>query len=364
MLTWSAVIPTYNREPILLQCLRLLAQQTQPPKEVIIIDASPNWQQLHPNLIHTCTQLNPHINWQHHPAQQLSSATQRNQGIAKATADILFLIDDDTFLYPDCAQQIMAIYELDTQQQFIGIMPGLVPLPPPLSTPNSPHSPTPPKPSKNWQSHWKTLHTRARSYAKRWIGDHAIFIPYHFEFPRHPFPPHLREKGIHPVPLFHGARMTFRRKIFQHLQFEDLFIRYAVNEDNDLCYRASQLGLLVQFPQAQVCHIQAGTARLSRFTATVLWGLNQAVLHRLHSPDPPRFQHLFRKLLWKRLLTQTLKDLLDRRWSLPSTRGILFILRHFPHIFNKTPETLRPWYLQFQHQLLEQDRHLPARDRN
>jgi len=60
-------------------------------------------------------------------------------------------------------------------------------------------------------------------------------------------------------------------------------------------------------------------------------------------------------LLWQRLFTQTMKDILDRRWSLPSTRGIIFALRHYEAILSKTPDELRVWYPQFQQALISRD---------
>ena len=95
---------------------------------------------------------------------------------------------------------------------------------------------------------------------------------------------------------------------------------------------------------------------MTRLTTTALWGLNQAVLHRFHSVDIDQFKKRFVKLLWQRLLTQMIKDILDRRWTLPSTRGIVFVLRHYQEILSKTPDELRAWYPQFQHTLISRDK--------
>ena len=57
-------------------------------------------------------------------------ARQRNQGIALATADILFLIDDDSLMYPGCAGRIMAIYEADRDGAVAGVQATLAAAPP------------------------------------------------------------------------------------------------------------------------------------------------------------------------------------------------------------------------------------------
>ena len=113
--------------------------------------------------------------------------------------------------------------------------------------------------------------------------------------------------------------------------------------------------MLLHALQAIICHLQTPEGRLTRFTTTALWGLNQAVLHRFHSTDLQQFNQRFRKLLWHRLWTQALKDILDRRWTLPSARGIGLVLRHYQAILAMTPERLRAEYPAFQQQLINRD---------
>jgi GT2 family glycosyltransferase len=202
----------------------------------------------------------------------------------------------------------------------------------------------------------KFIQHRLRALAKRLIKDNDIFIPYNFTFPQYTLPKALQNMATHPVQMMHGARMSYRYEVLKSVRFEETLERYAVNEDNDVCYRASQFGMLLHALNARLCHIQHSEGRLTRFTATALWGLNQLVLHRFHSSDLLRFKTLFRKLLWRRLFTQTLKDILDQRWTLPSARGVWFVLRHQNEILAKTPAELRIWYPQFQQTLLDRDR--------
>ena len=49
-----------------------------------------------------------------------SLTCQRNQGLEYATGDIVFLFDDDTLMFPDCAEQILKIYE-DDDGSLVGI---------------------------------------------------------------------------------------------------------------------------------------------------------------------------------------------------------------------------------------------------
>jgi glycosyltransferase involved in cell wall biosynthesis len=353
--SWAVVIPTYQRQTILLRCLHCVAQQTLPPKEIIVIDASSDWETTYQQVMQTLAKQHPLIDWKYLPAQRLSSAAQRNQGIDLATADIVFLIDDDSLMYPDCAQEVIQIYARDTHRQVAGIMPKLAALPPDSQESLKSRDNHPQPLLSNLANGIKILPAKCRYFAKRLTKDDDIFIPYDFAFPQYTLPETLTGMATHPVAMIHGARMSYRREILTQVRFEETLERYAVNEDNDVCYRASRLGMLLHALPARICHLQTPAGRLTRFTTTALWGLNQVVLHRFHSADLQRFEQRFRKLLWQRLWTQALKDILDRRWTLPSVRGIGFVFRHYQAILAMTPEMLRTEYPAFQQQLINQD---------
>jgi len=340
-LTWSLIVPTYRRRHVLLSCLRFAAQQTLSPKEIVVVDASPDWDKTHQIIMAELAAKHSHINWIHAKARRISSAAQRNQAIELSSGDILFLIDDDSFMYPTCAAEVLHIYACDTGQEVAGIMPVLEAAPP-----QEPH--------KRMRG-LRVFKAKLYEFAKWSIRDDDIFIPYQFKFPQYTLPEHLRHLPVHPVPMIHGARMTFRRYIFNTVQFEETLERYAVNEDNDVCYRASLQGMLLQAYNAQICHLEAPQGRLSRFTTTALWGLNQALLHRLHSPDLKHFRKLFTRLLWRRIFTQMIKDFVEFRWSMPSVRGVWYALQHYQDILARSPAELRAWYPEFQRQLINRD---------
>ena len=349
-LTWALVIPTYQRETTLLRCLQFAAQQTLLPKEIIVVDASSNWEVTRNKVIQELLPQYPTIDWQYLQARRTSSAAQRNQGIERVSADIVFLIDDDSFMYPECAKEVLRLYTQDTNHEVVGIMPKLEILPP-----DSQFAPKNTETGNNVKLSLVIMQHKLRAFAKRLIKDNDIFIPYNFTFPYYTLPNTLQDMATHSVPMMHGARMSYRYEVLKQIRFEETLERYAVNEDNDVCYRASYFGMLLHAEKARICHIQHSEGRLTRFTVTALWGLNQLVLHRFHSPDLSRFKKLFKALLWRRLFSQTLKDILERRWSLPSVRGVWFVLQHQNEILAKTPDELRIWYPQFQQTLLSQD---------
>ena len=210
-LDWGLVIATYKREAILPRCLRLAAQQTVPPKEIIVVDASPYWEKTRAKIMQELAIKYPAIEWKYVQAERASSTTQRNQGIDLATADILFLIDDDTLMYPDCAEEIMNIYSHDIAHQVVGIRGTPAQLPP-----DKPAQ----MPDKNrllkFKDKTKNILFKLRQAVNKALvlvmNTHDNFIPYDFSpFSQQPLPEEIKNMAICMVPRMHGSYMTFRR---------------------------------------------------------------------------------------------------------------------------------------------------------
>jgi glycosyltransferase involved in cell wall biosynthesis len=353
-LDWGLVIATYKREAILPRCLRLAAQQTVPPKEIIVVDASPDWEKTRTKIMQELAAKYPTIDWKYVQAKRASSATQRNQGVDLATADILFLIDDDSLMYPDCAQEVMHIYAHDTTHKVIGIkcINALLPPDRPVQTDD--------KRKSNLSDKTKVILRKLRGgvvrLLERLTNTKESFIPYNFVLKKQTLPDELKNMAACPLPWMPCAYMSIRREVIEKIPFDDILIRYAVFEDFDVCCRASRFGMILHALKARIWHTTASHSIVSRFTRTVVWGLNSAVLHRLHSTDIARSKTLITKLLWRTLVNRTIKDVLTFYWSLPSTRGFLFAYRHYEKIFSMTPEELRAWYPQFQQTLFDQNR--------
>lgn len=128
-LSWGLVIATYQREKILSQCLQLAVEQTQKPSEIIVIDASDDWQSTRSQVMGKIASNYPDIRWIYQAASQRGLTLQRNQGLGLATADITFLFDDDSLMYPTCAEEIMRVYEADTEGVVKGVQSILAPMP-------------------------------------------------------------------------------------------------------------------------------------------------------------------------------------------------------------------------------------------
>ena len=120
-LTWALVVATYMREDVLCRCLRLGAAQTRPPFEIIVVDSSPRWESTRERVLREIAPLWPGIRWHYVKAERRSSASQRNQGIGAASANVVFLFDDDSLMYPDCAAENMRVYDADQCRSVVGV---------------------------------------------------------------------------------------------------------------------------------------------------------------------------------------------------------------------------------------------------
>ena len=347
-LTWALVIATYKRAHVLTRCLRLAAEQTRPPDEIIVVDASPDWAETRDLVMHSIASQHPGIRWEYVAAEERSSATQRNQGVGMANADVVFLIDDDSLMYPDCAEQIMKVYEADPANAVAGVSSALVEEPPDSRATEAIGCPSRglvPRQQRNWLAR----------LVRRPLRADDIFVPYDQEFPVRSIPDSLSHLDIRQTRLMHGARMTFRREMALREPFDEIMERYASGEDSDTSYRISRHGMLLKAFKARLCHLQASNGRLSEFVVTALGAMNAAVLHRIYGVDYKRSYQLTKRLLRRRFVIQFLKDLSKRRLSLPHARGIWYAYRHLDDIFQRNEDELRRWYPQFQRRMIEAD---------
>lgn len=343
-LSWALVIATYRREHILPRCLRLAVQQTRPPAEIIVVDSSPDWEKTRDAVRAELAAVHPAIRWTYVAAEKRSSASQRNQGARLATADVLFLIDDDSLMYPDCAEQILRIYEADLGGAVAGVNAVHVPAPP-----DEPADPLAQNPSEHGTTKQYGLVARL---VRGLLRADDVFVPYDADFPHRPLPAEVAKLPIGTRPLMVGWGMTFRRDICRREPFEEILSYYAAGEDSDMGYRASRHGLLLTALEGRLCHLGAGGGRLHPFVVAALGNLNPLVLHRLYTTDLARSRRRSRGLLWRRFWILLAKDLSRLRLSLPNARGILFAWRHLGVIFRKTEAELRAWYPDFQKRLL------------
>jgi GT2 family glycosyltransferase len=353
LLSWGLVIATYGRGAVLAECVRLAIHQTRPPSEVVIVDASPDWEATR-SAVQELVQARG-ISLRYLEAVRPSSTGQRNQGIAVATADIVFLIDDDTFLYRDCAERILEVYESDPEQRIAGVGGMQNETPPPEADPRY-------EVARGPESTHGTLRERTESFVRRAASrGSGYFLPYDRNFPEHPIPEGCRQLPVRPVRVLDGYRMTLRRTALEKVRFEEVLTRYAVSEDQDLSYRVSRFGLLVETPEARLTHLAYGGGRLSKRTVATLRTTNRIALNVLHSPHRSRTLVRYAAAVPYHTLVGLAHDLVRGDLELPEARGTVAAIAPALRLLAMSPDRVRAWYPSFQARLLDRSKPIAQR---
>jgi GT2 family glycosyltransferase len=285
----------------------------------------------------------PGIEWIYIGSERRSSTYQRNRGLDRCQGDIVFFLDDDSFMYRDCAEMILRVYESDLRQEIGGVSAALAACRESQVPQVTNRRPNRPNEARPW----------ARVLTSLWDQE-QLFLPYDGAFHVRRLSDEQRQQGLVPVALFHGCRMTFRINAARAAGgFDEVLIRTAFGEDCDFSYRISRTQSLVLAPSALLFHEQTPAARPKRRLNTTLILLNAVALYRLHAPPAwQRKSHILR-FLSKRLALETLRDGMRGRLAAPCIRGALRALRYAPGLLALDSEQLREEYPKLQTQLCE-----------
>jgi GT2 family glycosyltransferase len=266
---------------------------------------------------------------------------------------VLFLIDDDSFMYHTCAEEVMKIYEADVRRLVAGVGPAEVwqPPSPELLDYAGPQY----RKYREMRRTQTSLSQKLRSLMEKELDVERLLLPYDRDYPDHPVPHELAEAPVARARYLSGFRMTFRAEIIRAVGFDETLTRYASAEDLDASYRASRHGVLLHAFNAHIFHAQAAQARLSRRTRTQLGILNLAYLYRRKGFDPVRLLAAFRRRVIRRLAVDIIRDLGRKRFWLPCARGDLEALIGLRKIRQTSNEKLIDWYAALQKQIIERN---------
>lgn len=337
-LTWSLVVATLNREECLLRSLRANVAQDRPPKQVIVVDSSDNWEAVRARVLGELA-TDPSIPWTYLHSDQRSLTHQRNLGFVHCDADVVFFLDDDSFMYPDCAREILDIYEADPSGAIGGVCARLTTQSPEAPRPTSSAAAPGPTPAAR-----PGLVERLKGRLEPlWYQEH-LFIPYDGAF-HHRRVAGFSEHVAAPVTLFHGCRMTFRTAAARDAGgFQEMLIRGGFGEDADFSYRVSRQHALVMAMRAFLYHEQTPVQRAKVSVNACLVLLNSIALYRLNAESPPPSRGVVYRFLAKRLLLELLRDGGRGAREAPNVRGALRAARHAAEVVSSTREELRARY--------------------
>ncbi len=348
-LVWGLCIATLNRADVLHECVSAALKQTRPPAEVVIVDASADIGPGKARIETLCKTADVPLVYVAAPRPSL--ATQRNVAIGHATADILFLIDDDAFLHRDCAERVMAIYEDDPEARIAAVGPTEA-----ARTAVAPR--TDPQPERKTSAAARSRIDRLRGGIPlgRWIEREILLMSPDYFVP--PYEPRATDSQANGVPhtlrvrSMSGFRMTVRREIALRERFDDHLLAYCPGEDLDATTRFGRHGLVLLSEKARIEHAEVGAGRLKRRKVAELTVTNGAYLLRRNSTRPERDRATYYTFLLRRVLAEFLKDTLTGRFTYPQLRGTVRGAMRVPQIFSQPPSSLGLWYEDMQRAIL------------
>jgi glycosyltransferase involved in cell wall biosynthesis len=351
-MTWALCVATLNRIDMLETCVTCALAQTRPPSEIVIVDASDTWQSHHQRIAAIAAPAGVPVVYI--PAHRRSLPSQRNQGIAAASADILFLIDDDSLLYPDAAAEILRVYEAAPHGTVSAV--GLSDRDdPPVAMSGSDAQKT------DGGDNGAIGASLAGSSLVHWIKRHVLllgtdvmFMPYiRSSQPR--TEKDARALGLADVtfsPMIGGCALTARREVALREPFEGELLSYSPMEDLDTTYRYLFHGVNLFAGRAGFHHFTSAGARIRRQQVAQLTMMNMAFFVARNSKARLRDSARFGLYAVRRTLAELLKDLLKKRWDLPQFRGALAAVPATVQILARSAPDLAPWYVRRQSLLL------------
>lgn len=353
VLTWCLVVPTCNRRDVLLQVLPLVMQQTIPPIQVVVVDSSDDWEVTR-DAARVLVADHSHVRLDYLKASAPSSATQRNEGIDQAIGDIVVMIDDDSFLYPDYVERLLTVYAADTRGVVAGVNGVNVPVMPDCRFPAGLAR------KAVSQERIRGLRNGIMRYRLgRWISSrilfqdmHALFLKYEGERPD-AVPAEFAHLDVTPMTFMSGHGLSVRRPVALAEPLDRALRYYAAFEDLDVSYRYGRHGILLRANDAMLHHFEVAGGRMKRKAVTTFQLLNMLVFIKRHSARPEAWLGTYRLMLWRRLLGETIKDALSRRWDFPQARGVLTAMRNWRKVWNTPKGNLDDWYPAYQRALLD-----------
>jgi len=263
----------------LLTLLQSVHSQTSFPNEILIIDGSTN------SDTQTILEENPFPNLQYYkvPPQHRGLTKQRNYGIERVGIgmEIVCFLDDDTVLEKDYFQQLLHTYEQYPEALGVG---GYI------------------KNEIQWQQTMvEEAHQSDFFYYDGWqrkessrfrlrkkLGLDSDCPPGYAPLFSHGrsisfLPP---SQKTYEVEQLMGGVSSFRKSVFDHIQFATYFQGYGLYEDADFSLRLAKTGKLYLNTAAQLNHYHAPSGRPNQYQYGKMVVRNGYYVWRIKNPKP------------------------------------------------------------------------------
>ncbi|TDE46032.1 glycosyltransferase family 2 protein [Flavobacterium rhamnosiphilum] len=276
---FSLIICTYMRPEPLLQLLQSVREQSLYPDEVLIVDGSTNSETemiLNENPFHN-------LNYFLVPKEQRGLTKQRNYGIERMgdETEIVCFLDDDTVLGKDYFEQIMKTYEVHPEALGVG---GYIINESECEFVEDNYQP---KIDEYYFDGWKRK-DGSRFVLRKKLGLDSDCPPGYSSLFSHGrsvgfLPPSGK---IYEVEMLMGGVSSFRKKVFETMQFSTYFEGYGLYEDADFTLRLAKTGKLYVNTAAQLNHYHNPSGRPNQYQYGKMVVRNGWYVWRVKNPKP------------------------------------------------------------------------------
>jgi GT2 family glycosyltransferase len=357
-LTWAMGFVTYRRDDTLPTAIRLAAKQTRPPAEVIVVDASPETRYMRGVVMDALDETCPAVPIRYiaYPDRP-SIPGQRNYLLNRIDADIVFLMDDDSYMESDCAEAILRVYEADATDEVSAVAAKPMNHPPAslrkgaLGPVQRTSDEPPARRSLIKMLRWPL--GRCRAWVRHVLQPHNMWVPYDGTFPPMKIPESVADLRVNVLPLMEGFTMTVRREAAVECGYEGRIRRGG--EDLDFSNRLARNGVILRSYDARVYHAKSASGRKTHFQSTRLEAINPLFCHRVYSSDARRSERWLRRTYVRRTLLETVDDLYAKRWTVPKGRAYLKGLAQIGYVMKIADEKVDDEWRRWQAQVLGEE---------
>ncbi len=296
---YDIVIATRNRADALRLSIPRMLGQGRLPGALIVVDSSDDHAAIATAVREACAGWDGRLEVIH---SQPGLPHQRNVGLERVEAPVVFYPDDDSIWWPGTAEAIMRAYESDTAGEVAAVCAAEARLPPPGFDGASDGA------YEMTLEHKFAL--RVGHFRARWEA--RLFPdPFHIhgssQQQGRTVPTQLLDQNVVVVPWMTGFRMSFRTEVIRKYGFDEGFAGYALFEDVDASFSVLQQGLLIGARDAQVYHHRAPAGRGSERRRGATQVLNRAYVIAKHAAPGSVARQRLGRYGWYKLLQYLLR---------------------------------------------------------
>ena len=274
---FDIVIVTRNRQKALPISIPLMLAQSRLPQKFIVIDSSDNHNDVRRIVenIFSCSMANVRLEI-HRTSPGISY--QRNVGLKYAESPVVFFPDDDALWFPNVAENMMKVYERDSEGLIGAVCAAESIVPPPGVFDNAA-----PLYRMEFRDRLQRVTGRFVDPIENKFFQDPLFIEGYSRSNEKLAPLWLDDEGAESCGQMTGFRMSFRTELIRNIRFDEILGRYALFEDRDASLGILHNYLIICAKTAKVFHYRSPEKRTNGLDWGVMHILNRVYVVCKHS---------------------------------------------------------------------------------